>query len=86
MSGKVILSFNTLIPDLLTPRNRTIHTLVEVLHIVVAVQRLLGRKRGSPGAPWLKAGVAPPLRTCLQPTAERLGRDKEVLVMAWEGK
>ena len=37
MSGKVILSFDPLLPDLLAPGDWAIHTLVKVLHFVVAV-------------------------------------------------
>jgi len=63
MSGKVILSFDPLIPDPLAPGDRAIYALIEVLHFVVAVQCLLSRKRRSPGAAWLAAEITPPLRT-----------------------
>ena len=73
MSGKVILSFDPLIPNLLASRDWAIHALVKVPHFVVAVQRLLRRKRGSPGATWLTARVTPPLGACSRPTTQPLG-------------
>ena len=37
MGRKIVLSFDPLMPDPLTPRNWTIHASVEVLYFVVAV-------------------------------------------------
>ena len=81
MSRKVIPSFDPLIPDLLTPRNRTIHALVKVLYLVMAVQCLLSWKRGSPRATRLETGVTPPLRAYWRPTAELSVRDDK-----WHGR
>jgi len=63
MSGKIILSFDPLIPNSLTSRNWAIYTLLEMLHFMVAVECLLSRKRGWPSATWLVARVTTPLRT-----------------------
>ena len=73
MSGKIIPPFNSLIPNPLASRNRTIHALVEVLCFVVAVQCLLSRKRGSPGTTGLVAEVTPLRRMFLVPTTIWLG-------------
>ena len=62
MSGKIILSFNTLIPYPLAPWNWTIDAHVEVLHFTMAVQCLLRLEGGSPSAVRLTAEVALPLR------------------------
>ena len=75
MSGKIILSFNPFIPDPLATRNWAVHTLVEVLHFVVAVQCLLSQKRSLPSAARLAAEVTLPLGMFLWPTTELLGRD-----------
>ena len=41
MSGEIILSFNSLIPNPLASRNWTVHALVEMLRFMMAVQCLL---------------------------------------------
>ena len=73
MSRNIILSFNSLIPDLVASWNWTIHALVEVLHFMVAVQCLLSQKRGSPGTTRLVAEVIPPERMRLWLTTNLLG-------------